>query len=140
MTCSVRTRLCRGIGLALALGLVIAPSAFAKPYVGDSSGGSSPRSAPNLALSHDTWGGDARLSAVVADQLPCTPQCATTVGASNGNGTNVSTPVTKQAGITATSGSHEARDVLLAASASGLLLIGGGLLVLTLRRRRAQPA
>jgi hypothetical protein len=42
VTRSIRTRLRRAIGLGLALGVVIAPNALAKPYIGDFSGGTSP--------------------------------------------------------------------------------------------------
>jgi hypothetical protein len=42
VTRKLRTRLRRAIGLGLALGVVIAPNALAKPLVSDSSGGSTP--------------------------------------------------------------------------------------------------
>jgi hypothetical protein len=154
VTRSIRTRLRRAIGLALALGVVIAPNALAKPSIADSSGGVAARasqSAGTIATTHDTWGRDVRASRVAIAPLPCTPQCATTLATSNGGGSvgttahdswgsDVRSAVTKQAGVTPTSGSHETRDVLLAASGIGLLLIGGGSLVLMLRRRRAQLA
>jgi hypothetical protein len=131
VTRSIRTRLRRAIGLALALGVVIAPNALAKPYIGDSSGGvaaPASQSARTVATTHDTWGADMRAA-----------QGAGTVATTHDTWGSDKRPSAPSATITS-SGSHETRNVLLAASGIGLLLIGGGSLVLMLRRRRAQLA
>jgi hypothetical protein len=157
VTRKLRTRLRRAIGLGLAMGVVIAPNALAKPYVDPASvltpsptptlQGSNPAangysfyrpavasaSAATIAVTHDTWGGDIRGS-----RVGVTPAVsATTFHDSWGN--DVRTAVPSQPAATVSS-SNDTRNILLAASAAGLLLISGGSLVLMLRRRRAQLA
>ena len=159
MTRSIRTRLRRAIGLGLALGVVIAPNALAKPYIGDFSAGTAPSTSKTLPGSNPAANPYSIYRPAVANQ--------TVVKSTTANGYSFYRPAVAPASVTAgtiavthdswgrdlrsaavntpsavtpTSGSHETRDVLLAASGIGLLLIGAGSLVLMLRRRRAQLA
>jgi hypothetical protein len=164
MTRSIRIRLRRAIGFGLALGVVIAPNALAKPFIEPgSSDAASPSAAKTLpassaygfyrpagvasakaatiAVAHDAWGGDIRAARIgvvrpVSSTTNVAPLSATTFHDSWGSDVGTAVPPA----VNASSSSNDTRNVLLAASAAGLLLIGGGSLVLMLRRRRAQLA
>ena len=167
VTRSARIRLRRAIGLALALGVVITPNALAKPYADPASvlkpvvanqttvkvttaNGYSfykPAVASAIAMKHATYGGSgfsrpapAKVTYYDAWHVPATASAGSITVPHDTWGGDSRTVVTKRAGVAPTSGSHEARDVLLAASGIGLLLLVGGSLVLMLRRRSAQLA
>lgn len=167
VTRSTRIRLRRAIGLALAVGVVIAPNALAKPYADPASVLSpvaasqttakvttangysfyTPAVASAIAMKHATYSGSsfsrpapAKVTYYDAWHVPASASSGSITVPHDTWGGDTRTAVTKRAGIAPTSGSHEARDVLLTASGIGLLLIGSGSLVLMLRRRRAQLA
>jgi len=161
MTRSIRIRLRRAIGLGLALGVVIAPNALAKPFIGDSSGSPTPSQSNaysfyrpakpqatyydawrvpavtsagvgSIALTHDTWGRDIRTSSVGV-----TPRASSSTFHDSWGSDVLSSGAARQStAVNAGSSSDDTRNVLLAASGLGVLLVGGSSLVLMLRRRR----
>jgi hypothetical protein len=170
VTRSTRTRLRRAIGLALALGVVIAPNALAKPYADPASAltpnattapqGSNPavngysfyRPAPAKVTYYDAWHVPATSSAggsiAVAHDTWGGDIRASRVGVTpavsattfHDSWGNDVRTAVPSQPAATGSSSNDTRNILLAASAAGLLLIGGSSLVLMLRRRRAQLA